>query len=105
MPQRECIFCRNAGTEHEHVIPKWMPRNLELEGELLSHDRALGIKRAKHVRIDDFKAKVICARCHDVITDEIETPAAGLLIGCVDGDRRNSPVSIAEIPHLRVGLA
>jgi hypothetical protein len=65
-----------------------MPRHFELEGELLSHDRALGVTRAKHVRVDDFKAKVVCARCHDIITDDIETPAAGPLKELMTGEAR-----------------
>jgi hypothetical protein len=88
MAQRACIFCPSAATEHEHVIPRWMPKHLELERQVMSHDIALGVSRAKHIRVDDFKARIVCRRCHDIITDRIETPASGLLKELMRGRAR-----------------
>lgn len=88
MHQRTCIFCPAPATEYEHVIPKWMPKHLELERQLMSHDTALGVSRAKHIRVDDFKAKIVCGRCHDIITDRIETPGSVLLKELMTGKAR-----------------
>jgi hypothetical protein len=77
--QRTCLFCSAAAEEREHVIPEWMPRYLGLEGQLMSHDQARGVTRAKHVRVDKFMAKIICSRCHDMVNDTIESPAVSLL--------------------------
>ncbi len=88
MPQRTCIFCPAPATEQEHVIPRWMPRFLELEGELMSHDTAIGLPRARHVRIDEYKARIVCGRCHDTITETIENPASRLLKELMTGAAR-----------------
>jgi hypothetical protein len=45
----------------------------------MSHDKARGVSKAKHVRVDKYMAKIICARCHDVVNDTIEGPAIALL--------------------------
>ncbi len=88
MVERTCIFCPAPATEYEHVIPKWMPKYLDLERQLMSHDTALGVSRAKHIRVDAFKAKIVCGRCHDIITDRIETPASVLLKELMTGSAR-----------------
>jgi hypothetical protein len=72
------VFCDAPAKEYEHVIPQWLPRHRGLKG-VMSHDQAIGVSQAKHVRVDDFKAKIVCASCHDVITDTIESPAVPLL--------------------------
>jgi hypothetical protein len=76
--QRACVFCDAPAKEYEHVIPKWLTRHRSLKG-VMSHDRAIGVAQAEHVRVDDFKAKIVCASCHDAITDTIENPAVPLL--------------------------
>lgn len=70
------------------MIPAWVPKHLALERELMSHDTAMGLPRAKHVRVDDYKAKVVCGKCHKLITNRIEAPASELLKEMMTGKAR-----------------
>jgi hypothetical protein len=88
MAHRKCIFCSALATEYEHVIPRWMPAHLDIERQLMSHDTAFGVTRAKHIRVDDVKAKIVCSGCHDVITDRIESTASALLKQLMTGQAR-----------------
>lgn len=54
----------------------------------MSHDRAVGIARARHVRADEYKSRIVCARCHDIITDTIESPARPVLKRLLDAGPR-----------------
>lgn len=45
----------------------------------MTHDTARGVSKAKHVRVDKFMAKIVCAPCHDIVNDTIEAPAVDLL--------------------------
>jgi hypothetical protein len=70
--ERTCIYCQMKADSLEHVIPKWIPKHFGLSGDVMTHDRAIGIGRIGGARFGDFAARIYCAAHHKHLNRTIE---------------------------------
>jgi hypothetical protein len=85
--ERNCIYCDSRANSLEHVIPKWIPRHFGLSGEVMTHDRAIGMNRWQGARFGDFAARIYCDPHHRQINRVIENkPTRDLIKKLFPGD-------------------
>jgi len=77
---RTCIYCEDKADSLEHVIPKWIPKHLGLSGEVMTHDRAIGVGQWQGVRFGDMAARIYCDAHHKLINRLIENRQSRELI-------------------------
>ena len=77
---RTCIYCDAKADSLEHVIPKWIPTHFGLSGEVVTHNRAIGMNRWKGVLFGDFASRIYCDSHHKLINRLIENRATRELI-------------------------
>lgn len=78
--ERNCIYCDAKADSLEHVIPHWIPEHFGLSGEVMTHDRAIGITKVRRVWFGDFAARIYCGSHHEQINRTIENKPTRELI-------------------------
>src|SRR5437870_4472670 len=73
-------YCDARADSLEHVIPRWMPKHFGLSSEVLTHDRARGLRRWGGVPFGNFAARIYCDQHHERINRLIENKSTRELI-------------------------
>lgn len=97
----KCEGCGNEignGMSREHVLPQWLHKHVQVEGQTLDHRVAdmAGIRPLRRHGLKSFVVKVVCAFCNNTWMSALETEAKPVLLPLIEGKRRVEDLSDQE---------